>query len=52
MTALADAYTRAGYEVEVLDVDARKGYLLVKFPLGGIYRVDVLKDSLPRRARR
>jgi hypothetical protein len=33
MTALADAYTEAGYEVEVLDVDLRKGHLLVKFPL-------------------
>ena len=46
MRALADAYTEAGYEVEVLDVDLRKGHLLVKFPLSGTCRVDVLKEPL------
>jgi len=46
MAALAGAYTSAGYDVEVLDVDARKGHLLVTFPLSGTYRVDVLKEPL------
>jgi len=30
--------------VQVLDVDARKGHLLVTFPLTGSYRADVLLD--------
>lgn len=46
IAALADAYTRAGYQVEVLAVDARKGHLLVSFPLTGTYRVDALKEPL------
>jgi len=46
MTALADTYTRAGYRVEVLAVDARKGHLLVSFPISGTYRVGVLKEPL------
>jgi hypothetical protein len=46
MTALVGAYRRAGYEVQVLGVDARKGHLLVSFPVSGTYRVDVLKEPL------
>jgi Nucleotidyl transferase AbiEii toxin, Type IV TA system len=46
MPALADAYREAGCEVRVLDVDPRKGHLLVSFPGGGTYRVDVLKEPL------
>jgi hypothetical protein len=46
MAALADAYQRAGFEVRVLDVDVRKGHLLVSFPVSGTYRVDVLKEPL------
>jgi hypothetical protein len=46
MTALAGAYRDCGYEVQVLDIDARKGHLLVTLPLGGTYRVDVLKEPL------
>jgi len=46
VTALAGAYTSAGYEVDVLDVGPRKGHLLVTFPLSGTYRVDVLKEPL------
>lgn len=46
MAALATAYQEAGLEVDVLDVDARKGHLLVSFPLSGTYRVDVLKEPL------
>jgi hypothetical protein len=46
IAALADAYRAAGYEVQVLDADLRKGHLLVTFPLGGTYRVDVLKEAL------
>ena len=46
MRALPDAYTQAGYEVQVLEVGARKGHLLVTFPLAGSYRVDVLKEAL------
>ena len=46
IVALADAYREAGYEVAVLDIDPRKGHLLVTFPLGGTYRVDLLKEAL------
>lgn len=35
MTALADAYEASGFEAQLLDCDARKGHLLVTFPLGG-----------------
>jgi hypothetical protein len=44
--ALAGAYQEAGFEVQVLSADGRKGHLLVTFPLGGTYRVDVLKEPL------
>jgi hypothetical protein len=44
--ALADAYQAAGFAVRVLGADGRKGHLLVTFPLGGTYRVDVLKEPL------
>ena len=44
--ALAAAYRAAGFTAEVLDADGRKGHLLVTFPLGGTYRVDVLKEPL------
>jgi hypothetical protein len=46
MSALADAYSKAGYDVEVLAVDDRRGHLLVRFPVSGAYRVDVLKEPL------
>jgi hypothetical protein len=46
ITALAGAYTKAGYEIQVLSVDPPKGHLLVTFPVGGTYRVDVLKEPL------
>ena len=36
----------AGFEAQILDADGRKGHLLVTFPLGGTYRVDVLKEPL------
>jgi hypothetical protein len=39
------AYRMAGFEVQVLDAEGRKGHLLVTFPLGGTYRVDVLKEQ-------
>jgi hypothetical protein len=44
--ALAAAYRAAGFTARVLDADGRKGHLLVTFPLGGTYRVDVLKEPL------
>jgi hypothetical protein len=44
--ALAAAYRAAGFTVQVLGADGRKGHLLVTFPLGGTYRVDVLKEPL------
>jgi hypothetical protein len=43
---LAAAYRLAGFTVQVLDADERKGHLLVTFPLGGTHRVDVLKEPL------
>jgi hypothetical protein len=46
VAALAAAYRTAGFEVQVLDADGRKGHVLVTFPLGGTYRVDVLKEPL------
>lgn len=46
VAALADAYRAAGFTVQVLDAEGRKGHLLVTFPLGGTYRVDVLKEPL------
>jgi hypothetical protein len=46
MAALADAYREAGCAVQVLDVDLRKGHLLVSFADGATYRVDVLKEPL------
>lgn len=46
MAALAKAYQDAGHNVEVLDVDARKGHLLVTLRRGGTYRVDLLKEPL------
>jgi predicted nucleotidyltransferase component of viral defense system len=46
MTALADAYRQAGFGVQVLGSDARKGHLLVTFPSGADCRVDVLKEPL------
>lgn len=46
MAALAAAYQEAGLDVQVLDIDVRKGHLLVSFPLSGTYRVDVLKEPL------
>jgi hypothetical protein len=39
--ALASGYRTAGFAVQVLGADGRKGHLLVTFPLGGTYRVDV-----------
>lgn len=36
----------AGFAVQVLGADGRKGHLLVAFPMGGTYRVDVLKEPL------
>jgi hypothetical protein len=44
--ALAAAYRAAGFTVQVLGADERKGHLLVTFPLGGTYRVNVLKEPL------
>jgi hypothetical protein len=35
VAALAAAYLTAGFTVQVLDADGRKGHLLVTFPLGG-----------------
>ena len=46
MAALAAAYRTVGFEVRVLDVEGRKGHLLVTLPPGGTYRVDVLKEPL------
>jgi hypothetical protein len=46
VAALAAAYHAIGFEVQVLDAEGRKGHLLVTFPLGGTYRVDVLKEPL------
>jgi len=46
MAALAGAYREAGCQVQVLDVEPRKGHLLVSFPGSGTYRVDVLKEPL------
>jgi hypothetical protein len=43
---LAAAYRTVGFEVQILDAEGRKGHLLVTFPLGGTYRVDVLKEPL------
>ncbi|MDX6417923.1 MAG: hypothetical protein QOG28_2543 [Trebonia sp.] len=39
--ALASGYRTAGFAVQVLCADGRKGHLLVTFPMGGTYRVDV-----------
>ncbi|HZI73791.1 MAG TPA: nucleotidyl transferase AbiEii/AbiGii toxin family protein, partial [Gemmatimonadales bacterium] len=44
--ALADAYRRAGFEVQVLRASGRKGHLDVELPSGAAYRVDVLKEPL------
>ena len=46
MAALDAAYRTAGFDVQVLDAEGRKGHLLVTFPLGGTYRVDVLEEPL------
>jgi hypothetical protein len=46
VAALAAAYHAVGFEVQVLDAEGRKGHLLVTFPIGGTYRVDVLKEPL------
>lgn len=46
VAALDAAYRTAGFDVQVLDAEGRKGHLLVTFPLGGTYRVDVLKEPL------
>lgn len=46
VAALASAYRQAGFEVQVLDADTRRGHLLVSFPITGTYRVDVLKEPL------
>jgi hypothetical protein len=46
VAALDAAYLTAGFDVQVLDAEGRKGHLLVTFPLGGTYRVDVLKEPL------
>ena len=46
MSALASSYRAAGCDVQVLDVDLRKGHLLVSLAEGGTYRVDVLKEPL------
>jgi hypothetical protein len=46
MTALADAYRQAGFGVQVLGSDARKGHLLVTFPSGADCRVEALRDQL------
>jgi hypothetical protein len=46
VAALAAAHRTAGFTVQVLGADGRKGHLLVTFPLGGTYRVDVLKERL------
>lgn len=43
---LAAAYQAVGFTAQVLGADGRKGHLLVTFPLGGTYRVDVLKEPL------
>jgi hypothetical protein len=46
MAALAAAYRDDGHGVQVLDVDARKGHLLVTLRRDRTYRVDVLKEPL------
>jgi hypothetical protein len=46
VAALSAAYRTVGFEVRVLDVEGRKGHLLVTLPPGGTYRVDVLKEPL------
>lgn len=44
--ALAAAYREAGFGVEILDIDPRKGHLLVTLSAQARYRVDVLKEPL------
>jgi hypothetical protein len=44
--ATGTAARTVGFEVRVLDVEGRKGHLLVTLPPGGTYRVDVLKEPL------
>ena len=46
MEEIAAAYRTVGFEVRALDVEGRKGHLLVTLPAGGTYRVDVLKEPL------
>ncbi len=46
VAALRAADHAAGFGVQVLDAGGRKGHLLVSFPHGGTYRVDVLKEPL------
>lgn len=46
VAALAAAYRTVGLEVQVLGGEGRKGHMLVTFPVGGTYRVDVLKEPL------
>jgi len=46
VAALAAAYRTVGFTVQVLGADGRKGHLLVTFPMGRTYRVDVLKEPL------
>jgi predicted nucleotidyltransferase component of viral defense system len=46
ITALADAYRQAGFGVQFLSSDARKGHLIVSFPSGANCRVDLLKEPL------
>jgi hypothetical protein len=50
VAALAAAYRTVGFDVQVLDVEGRKGHLLVTLPAGGTYRVDVLKEPLNTRS--
>jgi hypothetical protein len=44
--ALREAYRQAGFGVEPLAVDERKGHMLVTLPSGATYRVDIMKEPL------
>lgn len=46
VNALAHAYQQADLETSVISAQDRKGHLLVRFPHGTSYRIDVLKEPL------
>lgn len=44
VAALAAAYRMVGFEVQVLDVEGRKGHLLVTLPLAGLIALTCLRS--------